>query len=130
MVDRYLDHIRKIFLLLAEKGVPNFWVNAMKANDLLAEEVGIEYITELFFIPYFATFAYFVLFQYLSTQISERDEEALQHLTDIKWYRIDGYKGFKLEFFFGPNPYFKNSVLTKTYHMINEDEHILEKATG
>ncbi|KAL6972711.1 Nucleosome assembly protein 1,4 [Sarracenia purpurea var. burkii] len=83
-----------------EKGVPSFWVTAMKTNEVLAEE------------------------------ISERDEEALKYLKDIKWYRIDNPKGFKLEFFFDPNPFFKNSVLTKTYHMIDDDEPILEKAIG
>ncbi|XP_043707028.1 nucleosome assembly protein 1;4-like [Telopea speciosissima] len=83
-----------------EKGVPNFWLTAMKTNEVLAEE------------------------------ISERDEGALKYLTDIKWHRIDNPKGFKLEFFFDTNPYFKNSVLTKTYHMIDDDEPILEKAIG
>ncbi|PIA64304.1 hypothetical protein AQUCO_00100053v1 [Aquilegia coerulea] len=83
-----------------EKGVPEFWLTAMKSNEILAEE------------------------------ISERDEEALKFLKDIKWYRMDDPKGFRLEFFFDPNPYFKNSVLTKTYHMIDDDEPILEKAIG
>ncbi|CAL9061130.1 unnamed protein product [Musa banksii] len=83
-----------------EKGVPGFWLTAMKTNEVLAEE------------------------------IQERDEEALKYLKDIKWCRIDDPKGFKLEFFFDPNPYFKNTVLTKTYHMIDEDEPILEKAIG
>ncbi|XP_055801376.1 nucleosome assembly protein 1;1 [Solanum dulcamara] len=84
----------------AGKGVPDFWFTAMKNNDVLAEE------------------------------ISERDEGALKFLKDIKWARIDNPKGFKLEFFFDTNPYFKNTVLTKTYHMIDEDEPILEKAIG
>ncbi|KAF8393614.1 hypothetical protein HHK36_021858 [Tetracentron sinense] len=83
-----------------EKGVPDFWLTAMKTNEVLAEE------------------------------ISERDEGALKYLKDIKWCRIDNPKGFKLEFFFDPNPFFKNSVLTKTYHMIDDDEPILEKAIG
>lgn len=83
-----------------EKGVPNFWLNAMKTHEVLAEE------------------------------ITERDEGALQYLKDIKWCRIDNPKGFKIEFFFDTNPYFKNSVLTKTYHMIDEDEPILERAIG
>ncbi|CAI9281001.1 unnamed protein product [Lactuca saligna] len=83
-----------------EKGVPNFWLNAMKTNEILAEE------------------------------ISERDEEALKYIKDIKWCRIDDPKGFKLEFFFDTNPFFKNSVLTKIYHMIDDDEPILEKAIG
>ncbi|KAH7856347.1 hypothetical protein Vadar_000433 [Vaccinium darrowii] len=55
-----------------EKGVPSFWVTAMKTNEVLAEE------------------------------ISERDEEALKTL----------------------------SVLTKIYHMVDDDEPILEKAIG
>jgi nucleosome assembly protein 1-like 1 len=63
-------------------------------------------------------------------KIQERDEEALKYLKDIKWYRITEPKGFKLEFYFDTNPFFKNSVLTKTYHMIDEDEPILEKAIG
>ncbi|PIN22972.1 Nucleosome assembly protein NAP-1 [Handroanthus impetiginosus] len=83
-----------------EKGVPDFWLTAMKNNEVLAEE------------------------------ISERDEGALKFLKDIKWSRIDNPKGFKLEFYFDANPFFKNSVLTKTYHMIDEDEPILEKAIG
>ncbi|KAL8463959.1 hypothetical protein ACS0TY_033776 [Phlomoides rotata] len=83
-----------------EKGVPDFWLTAMKNNEVLAEE------------------------------ISERDEGALKFLKDIKWSRVDSPKGFKLEFYFDANPFFKNSVLTKTYHMIDEDEPILEKAIG
>ncbi|KAJ8480313.1 hypothetical protein OPV22_024040 [Ensete ventricosum] len=83
-----------------EKGVPGFWLTAMKANEVLTEE------------------------------IQERDEEALKYLKDIKWCRIEDPKGFKLEFFFNPNPFFKNDVLTKTYHVIGEDEPILEKAIG
>ena len=39
-------------------------------------------------------------------------------------------KGGKLEFFIDTNPYFKNFVFTKTYHMIDDDEPILEKAIG
>ncbi|RDX82120.1 Nucleosome assembly protein 1;3, partial [Mucuna pruriens] len=81
-----------------EKGVPAFWLTAMKSNEVLAEE------------------------------ISERDEGALKFLKDIKWSRIENPKGFKLDFFFDCNPYFTNTVLTKTYHMIDEDEPILEKA--
>ncbi|KAJ8766908.1 hypothetical protein K2173_011726 [Erythroxylum novogranatense] len=83
-----------------EKGVPNFWLTAMKNNEVLADE------------------------------ITERDEAALKHLKDIKWCRIEEPKGFKLEFFFETNPFFTNTVLTKTYHMIDEDEPILEKAIG
>ncbi|KAK9074993.1 hypothetical protein SSX86_003312 [Deinandra increscens subsp. villosa] len=70
-----------------EKGVPNFWLNAMKNNEILAEE------------------------------ISERDEEALKYLKDIKRCRIDDPKGFKLDFFFDSNPFFKNSVAGGNMHL-------------
>ncbi|XP_047317011.1 nucleosome assembly protein 1;4-like [Impatiens glandulifera] len=83
-----------------EKGVPNFWLIALKTNEVLTEE------------------------------ITERDEEALKFIKDIKWFKLDDPKGFKLEFLFDTNPFFKNSVLTKTYHMIEDDEPILEKAIG
>ncbi|XVF12122.1 hypothetical protein REPUB_Repub08aG0087200 [Reevesia pubescens] len=83
-----------------EKGVPDFWLNAMENSEVLYEEV------------------------------TKRDEEALKYHKDIKWYGIEEPKGFKLEFYFDTNPYFKNTVLTKTHHMIDEGEPILEKAIG
>ncbi|XP_023634200.1 nucleosome assembly protein 1;1 isoform X2 [Capsella rubella] len=83
-----------------EKGIPNFWLTALKNNDVTSEEV------------------------------TERDEGALKYLKDIKWCKIEEPKGFKLEFLFDSNPYFKNTVLTKAYHMIDEDEPLLEKAMG
>ncbi|KAK7335870.1 hypothetical protein VNO80_27974 [Phaseolus coccineus] len=83
-----------------EKGIPNFWLTAMKTNDTLAE------------------------------LITEADEGPLQYLKDIKWCRVEASKSFKLKFFFCPNPYFRNSVLEKTYHMIDEDEPKLMEATG
>ncbi|KAI9073770.1 hypothetical protein K1719_044267 [Acacia pycnantha] len=84
-----------------EKGVPGFWLTAMKTNEMLTDE------------------------------ITERDEGALKYLKDIKWSKLDDPKGFKLEFFFSTNPYFKNFALTKTYHMIDDDDDpILEKAIG
>ncbi|XWS20149.1 hypothetical protein CRYUN_Cryun31cG0075800 [Craigia yunnanensis] len=87
--------------IVEEKGVPDFWLTAMKTNEILAEE------------------------------ISERDEGSLKYLKDVIWGRINDRKGFKLEFCFDSNPYFKNSILTKTYHMVDdENEPILEKAIG
>ncbi|XP_028778756.1 nucleosome assembly protein 1;4 [Neltuma alba] len=84
-----------------EKGVPGFWLTAMKTNETFTDE------------------------------ITERDEGALKYLKDIKWSKLDDPKGFKLEFFFSTNPYFNNPVLTKTYHMIDDDDDpILEKAIG
>ncbi|KAI3853107.1 hypothetical protein MKX03_014467 [Papaver bracteatum] len=66
----------------------------------------------------------------LADEIQERDEGALKYLKDMKWCRIKDLKGFKLEFFFDPNPYFKNTVLTKIYEMEDEDEPTLHKVIG
>ncbi|KAI3934510.1 hypothetical protein MKW92_028325, partial [Papaver armeniacum] len=71
-----------------EKRVPEFWLTAMKKNEVLAKE------------------------------IREWDEGPLKHLKDIKWSRTGTAKGFKLSFYFhDDNPYFHNAVLTKIYHM-------------
>lgn len=83
-----------------EKGVPNFWLYALGGNGVMNDV------------------------------IMEHDEGALQHLENIKWLRTDNLRVFKLEFYFRPNPFFKNSILTMTYHMIDDDENILEKVIG
>jgi len=81
-------------------GVPEFWLTAMKTNEI----VGM--------------------------QITERDEAALKYVKDIKSSNLENNKGFKLDFYFEENPYFKNTLLSKTYHMIDDDEPILERAVG
>ncbi|XP_065868278.1 nucleosome assembly protein 1;4 isoform X2 [Euphorbia lathyris] len=83
-----------------EKGVPDFWLTALRSNEVVGDE------------------------------ITERDEGALKFLKDIRYCRIDEPEGFKLEFYFDPNPYFKNCVLTKTFQMIYDVDPILEKTIG
>ncbi|KAL4304292.1 hypothetical protein GQ457_10G001100 [Hibiscus cannabinus] len=95
-----MDTDQKQHTAAQEKGVPGFWLIAMKNNDVLCEE------------------------------ITELDEAALMYLKDIKWHKMEVPKGFKLEFYFDTNPYFQNSVLTKTYLMIDEDDPVLEKTIG
>ncbi|CAG0915084.1 unnamed protein product [Notodromas monacha] len=74
------------------KGVPEFWFKVLKNVSLLDE------------------------------MIHEQDEPVLKHLTDIKYEVTNDPAGFKLEFFFSPNDYFTNSVLTKTYELKCEPE--------
>ncbi|CAN1799250.1 Nucleosome assembly protein 1;2, partial [Linum perenne] len=85
-----------------EKGVADFWLIALKSDEVL------------------------------SPKINERDEGALQYLQDIRWNRVKGHKGFKLDFEFGTNPFFINSVLSKTYVVVKETEinTTIEKAIG
>ncbi|EAU87151.2 nucleosome assembly protein I [Coprinopsis cinerea okayama7 len=53
----------------------------------------------------------------LNELITDRDADALKHLTDIQLeYTADGKPGFKLLFHFTPNDYFENDVLEKTYY--------------
>ncbi|CAN1845876.1 Nucleosome assembly protein 1;2 [Linum perenne] len=96
--------------IVNESGVPKFWLTAMKNNKDLAN------------------------------QITARDEGALVYLKDIKCSRIvdevnQNPKGFRLDFYFDKrNPYFENSVLSKTYEMVYEfpdyKEPLIEKAIG
>ncbi|TFK33749.1 hypothetical protein BDQ12DRAFT_614711 [Crucibulum laeve] len=59
----------------------------------------------------------------LSELITDRDAEALKHLDDVRIAYLDdatsaetkGKPGFKIEFVFGPNDFFENEVLEKTY---------------
>ena len=51
------------------------------------------------------------LFLVIGFQIIGHDEGALKYLKDIKWCRIDNLKGFKIGFYFGINPFFKNFVV-------------------
>ncbi|KAL6212365.1 hypothetical protein ACLB2K_017585 [Fragaria x ananassa] len=87
-------------LLAYEKEVPNFWLYALQNND------------------------------YIDDEITYRDELALEFLKDIKCSPIDCFKGFKLDFYFRANPFFENSVLTKTYFMSDEDRSIVKDITG
>ncbi|XP_068674197.1 nucleosome assembly protein 1-like 1 [Montipora foliosa] len=82
------------------KGIPEFWLTAMKNVDTLAE------------------------------MIQEHDEPILKHLLDIRviftgpdsnvdttQYPQPTPMGFVLEYHFSPNPFFSNNVLTKSYKM-------------
>ncbi|GAA5857858.1 hypothetical protein JCM8547_006008 [Rhodosporidiobolus lusitaniae] len=77
----------------APKGIPEFWLTALK-NHLGLSEL-----------------------------ITERDEDALKHLVDIRVaYPADGKSGFSLEFDFdeGAKEFFSNGKLVKTYYYQDE----------
>lgn len=66
------------------KGIPEFWLSAMKNHASLGE------------------------------LITDRDEEALKHLTDVRLEYLDR-PGFRLIFEFAQNDFFSNKTITKTY---------------
>lgn len=53
----------------------------------------------------------------LQEMMEEHDIPILRHLEDIKVVFHKNSMGFTLEFYFSPNEYFQNSVLTKEYEM-------------
>ncbi|KAF2106794.1 putative nucleosome assembly protein Nap1 [Lophiotrema nucula] len=72
------------------KGIPEFWLSAMKNQISLAE------------------------------MITDRDEGALKHLTDIRMEYLDR-PGFRLIFAFEDNEFFENKAITKTYFYQEEN---------
>ncbi|CAE6481600.1 unnamed protein product [Rhizoctonia solani] len=89
----------------AIKGIPNFWLTALRNHDGLSD------------------------------LITEKDEEALTYLTDIRLvYLADTTPGFKLIFDFAPNPFFENESLEKSYHYQDElgdtGDYIYDRAVG
>jgi nucleosome assembly protein 1-like 1 len=70
-------------------GIPEFWLSAMKNQVSFAE------------------------------MITDRDEAALKHLTDIRMEYLD-VPGFRIIFEFAPNDFFTNKTLTKTYYYQSE----------
>lgn len=56
----------------------------------------------------------------LAETITDRDEEALRHLTDIRMEYLDR-PGFRLIFEFEENDFFTNKQLTKTYYYQEEN---------
>ncbi|KAG0207874.1 hypothetical protein BGX28_001023 [Mortierella sp. GBA30] len=71
------------------EGIPEFWLTALKSH------------------PQFGDI------------ITEKDEEALKHLVDIRMSYFEK-PGFRLDFEFSPNEFFTNTILTKTYHYNEE----------
>ena len=71
------------------KGIPEFWLSAMKNQISLAE------------------------------LITEKDQEALKYLTDIRMEYLE-QPGFRLIFEFAENEFFSNKTITKTYYYQEE----------
>ncbi len=72
------------------KGIPEFWLSAMKNQVSLAE------------------------------LITDRDEEALRSLTDVRMEYLDR-PGFRLIFEFADNDFFTNKTVSKTYFYREEN---------
>ncbi|KAM4617627.1 nucleosome assembly protein 1-like 4 isoform 1-T1 [Discoglossus pictus] len=76
------------------KGIPDFWLTILRNIDMI------------------------------NPPLQEYDEPILKHLQDVKvkFSDADQPMSFTLEFYFDPNDYFTNTVLTKTYKMKSEPD--------
>lgn len=88
-----------------EKGLPAFWLTALKNHPALAE------------------------------MVCEGDEPALRALEDVRAGFLANGPGFRLDFFFAENPYFSNLVLSKEYHLASPasptaDDYVYDHAVG
>ncbi|WVQ81950.1 hypothetical protein IAT38_004077 [Cryptococcus sp. DSM 104549] len=87
------------------KGIPEFWLTALKNHLPVAET------------------------------ITERDEEALKSLIDVRLsYPEEDQPGFKLHFVFAPNDFFEDAELTKSYYYQEEvgygGDFVYDRASG
>jgi nucleosome assembly protein 1-like 1 len=86
------------------KGIPKFWLTVLKNNPSVGDS------------------------------ITDADEDALSYLQDVRQESVEGDKGFVLTFHFAENPYFSDAVLTKTYHLVDDDgvygELVFDRAEG
>ncbi|QRV98922.1 Nucleosome assembly protein (NAP) [Ceratobasidium sp. AG-Ba] len=87
------------------KGVPQFWLTALRNHPQLQES------------------------------ITERDEEALQYLSDVRLsYLPEPDLGFTIKFVFDENPFFENKELEKSYYYQKElsysGEYMYQRAKG
>lgn len=101
--EKLADGVKNLSFDENTKGIPEFWLTAMKNVEILEE------------------------------MIQEHDEDVLKHLTDIKLIftgkkegemspEDESEMGFILEFIFSPNEYFTNTALTKRYKMKAEPD--------
>ena len=75
--------------LANHKGIPEFWLKAMKNSHVLG------------------------------TQITKNEENLLKHLVDIEHISVENSNDFILRFHFASNDYIQNSSITKRYIMNN-----------
>lgn len=55
----------------------------------------------------------FSKYSFINSLLSEEDHLILSHLKNFWVESVEGYKGFKVSFFFDPNPFFEDEVIFK-----------------
>ena len=66
---------------------------------------------------------------HVSALLEEEDEEVLHYLTRVEVIEFEDIKsGYRIDFYFDENPYFKNKILFKEFHL-NESGEPSSKST-
>jgi hypothetical protein len=100
------DEILKVEQKYIKLRLPHF----QQRSDLVAK------------IPNFWVTA-FINHPQISALLTEEDEEALQFLEKVEVQEFDDIKtGYKINFYFGENPYFENKCITKEFHLSETGE--------
>ena len=98
----------------APAGVPEFWLCALRNHEQLAQYIEEKDEPTLAFL------------KDITVEVLDKDDEEEEKDDDD-----DEPKGFKLAFHFEqPNPFFTNPVLEKSYHMVDDEDPILEFSKG
>ena len=119
-------------------GIPDFWLCALRNHEGIAPSITEKDEGVLKYLKDITTAK-------LSEEDREKDEESDKKDSqgedggeeeegveeeEEEDEEEEPVRGFSLTFHFLPNPYFKNLELKKKYFMIDEEDPILEKATG
>eukprot|EP00958_Prasinococcus_capsulatus_P023281 scaffold3426_cov355-Prasinococcus_capsulatus_cf.AAC.5 len=111
----------------AAVGVPDFWCNALRNHDVLADVITEADADVLAYLQD-------VTCEDLGAATKAQQTEAATDAGAEKDGDEDEESpvGFRLNFVFGANPFFTNAVLSKSYHMASAEElaPILERAEG
>jgi template-activating factor I len=115
-IDRLNEQASEEILKVEQKYIKLRLPHFQKRSELVAK------------IPNFWVTA-FINHPQISALLTEDDEDALQYLEKVEVQEFDDIKtGYKINFYFGDNPYFDNKCITKEFHL-NESGEPSSKST-
>jgi len=115
-IDRLNEQASEEILKVEQKYIKMRQPHFQKRSEMVAK------------IPNFWVTA-FINHPQISALLTEDDEDALQYLEKVEVQEFEDIKtGYKINFYFGENPYFENKCITKEFHL-NESGEPSSKAT-
>lgn len=78
---------------------------------------------------YSLTYISIIYISFLANELKENDLNALKYLKRVEYERIENTSNFTLRFHFEENPFFKNSILKKTFFMHDDETPLKSEGT-